>query len=177
MTLARLPLESVRVRATERSRLSHVRLARASVGLLPPLCALALLPATLRAGVAAILCGAARLLCGPVLLGRLLDAPPTGRSRRSLGNAPGCTGGQIMSQQPQNAPGRARTYKHVLTELGNVALGDARAPVGRAGRGQGTRRPAAEHVSSIPQAPAFPGSWRARGSRWRVLQAALACAF
>ena len=30
-----------------------------------------------------------------------------------------------MSRRPKNAPGRARTYKHVLTELGHVAPSDA----------------------------------------------------
>lgn len=86
MTLARLSPESVGICAMERSQRARARLAWASGGLLPPLCALALalLPAALRAGVAAILCGAAVLPCGPVLLGRLLDAPPRGLGRRAL---------------------------------------------------------------------------------------------
>lgn len=86
MTLARLPPESVRICATERTRCARARLAWTSVGLLPPLGALvlALLPAALRAGMAAILCGATVLLCGPVLLGRILDASQSGRGRRVL---------------------------------------------------------------------------------------------
>ena len=86
MTLERLPPECVGICAAQRSRCARARLAWASVGLLTPLCALALawLPAALRAGMAAILCGAAVLLCGPLLLGRLLDAPQTVRGRGAL---------------------------------------------------------------------------------------------
>ena len=86
MTLARLPPESVRIFATERTRCACTRLGWTTVGLLPPLGALglALLPAALGEGLAAILCGAAVLLCGPMLLGRLLDAPQSGQGRRVL---------------------------------------------------------------------------------------------
>lgn len=78
MTLARLPPESRAACAKGPPLcLARARLALASVGILPPLGALglALLPAPLCSALAALLLGAAVLLCGPVLLGRLLDAP------------------------------------------------------------------------------------------------------
>jgi hypothetical protein len=86
MTLAPLHPEAVGVYAAERRRCSRAQLAWASLGLLPPLCALvlALLPPALRVGIAAILCGGAVLLCCPVLLGRLLDAPPRKPGPRAL---------------------------------------------------------------------------------------------
>ena len=84
MTLTRLSSDSVSVSAKGPPHRAHAWLALASVGLLPPLCALALalLPAPLRSALAALSCGGAVLLCGPVLLGRLLDAPPSKQGGR-----------------------------------------------------------------------------------------------